>query len=163
MTAVAVRVGSRADVDDALSVYERANLVRRRGVWPSRAARLEQVRTNLLADDAWFLVAVDGGETVGMASVLPHRADRGAGAVVLGAGYLDLIYVLQERWGRGIGGALLDAVIDESAQRGWHRIHLSTHEHDNVRAHRLYSSRGFRRSGVTYEDELGSPVAEWIR
>jgi [ribosomal protein S18]-alanine N-acetyltransferase len=158
-----VRLGGHADVEDALSVYERSNLARRRGVWPSRGTRLEHVRANLLRPDAWFLVAFEGDEAVGMASVLPYHLDRGAGALVPGTAYLDLIYVLPDRWGRGIGGALLDAVIAESARRGWHRIHLSTHERDNERAQRLYASRGFRRTGTIATDDAGEPVAEWLR
>ncbi len=34
MTQIAVKIGSHDDVDAAVSIYERSNLARRRGVWP---------------------------------------------------------------------------------------------------------------------------------
>ena len=49
MTANDVRLGTGGDMDDAASVYERANLARRQGNWPSRPARLAQVTANLHA------------------------------------------------------------------------------------------------------------------
>ena len=158
-----IRIGDSGDVESALSVYERSNLVRRRGVWPARASRLEHVAANLRDPASWFLVAYDAGEAVAMASVLPFRRERGAEPLVAGTAFLDLIYVLPGRWGEGIGGAMLDAVVEEATRRGSGRLHLWTHERDNERAQRLYTSRGFVRTGVTGLDEVGQPVAEWRR
>jgi hypothetical protein len=51
MTHIEVRLGNLDDVDDAVSVYERSNLVRRQGDWPSRPGRqLRQV------EDGTFIV-----------------------------------------------------------------------------------------------------------
>lgn len=158
---IEVRLGGPDDVAEAASVYERSNLARRRGVWPSRAARLQQVIENLRDEASWFLIGRDGEDTVAMASVLPFRADQGMGPVVPETAFLDLIFVLADRWGEGIGGLVLDAVITESAWRGSRRIYLWTHEDDNERAHRLYAGRGFRLTGVISTDDSGSPVAEW--
>jgi len=160
---IKVRLGGTDDVAAALSVYERSNLVRRGGRWASRAQRVAQVGANLRDDTSWFLVAEDGTEVVAMASVLPFRADHGAGPVIPEASFLDLIYVLPDRWGKGIGGVILDAAIEEAARRGSPRIYLWTHEEDNDRAHRLYLGREFTRTGVVGRDEAGGPVAEWIR
>jgi len=161
--AVDVRLGDPEDVNAALSVYERSNLARRHGTWPSRASRLAEVAAKLRDTLSWFLLAREGDAVVAMALVVPQRADRGAGAVVEGSSFLSLIYVLPDRWGRGIGGAVLDAVIGEAARRGSRRIHLWTHERDNERAHRLYLGGGFRRTGTTGADEQGEPIAEWLR
>jgi GNAT superfamily N-acetyltransferase len=158
-----VGLGGPEDVEAAVSVYERSNLARRLGIWPSRATRLASVTANLRDPDSWFLVAHEGGQAVAMALVLPFRGDRGAGPLVPGASFLDLIYVLPDRWGHGIGKALLDGVIDEATRRGSRQIYLWTHERENERAHRLYRSRAFSRTGTTSEDEGGQPVAEWIR
>jgi GNAT superfamily N-acetyltransferase len=160
---IEIRVGGPGDVDAAISVYERSNLARRGGVWPSRAERLAHVTATLRIRASWFLVAYDGNEPVAMASVLPFRTDRGEGPMIPGTSFLDLIYVVPERWGEGIGGATLDAVVEEASRREAGRIHLWTHERDNERAQRLYASRGFVRSGVTGVDEAGQPVAEWRR
>jgi GNAT superfamily N-acetyltransferase len=150
-------LGDAADVDAAVSVYERSNLARRRGEWPNRAARVERATAHLQDPSSWFLVANDGPALVGMASAEPLRAEDGAGLVIPGGCFLNLLFVVPERWGEGIGGAILDAVLAEASRRGSSRIHLWTHE-DNERSHRLYRSRGFSPTGRTAEGE-----GEWAR
>jgi GNAT superfamily N-acetyltransferase len=155
--AVVVRLGEAADVDAAVSVYERSNLARRRGVWPRRAERVAQVRAHLREAETWFLVAEDGPASVAMASVTPLRGDGGGGAAIPGGCFLSYLYVVPDRWGEGIGGAVLDAVLAEARRRGCSRIHLWTH-HDNERSHRLYRSRGFSSTGRASDAE-----GEWAR
>ena len=158
---VTVRMGSSTDVDAALSIYVRSNLVRRKGR-AIPAQRIEQVADNLRNPLTWFLIADAGGESVGMALSMPAREDAGAGPLIPGACYLDLIYVLPDRWGEGIGGVLLDSVLDEARRRGYSRVQLSTHE-DNERSHRLYRSRGFVPAGRTGVNDAGDRVREWVR
>jgi GNAT superfamily N-acetyltransferase len=166
MTSINVRLGTLGDVDAAASVYERSNLARRQGSWPSWSARVAQV-TASLHDAArheaasWFLIGRDGTEAVAMALVHPFRADGGSGDVITGTWFLSLIYVLPERWGTGIGGRLLDAVIDEAKRRGGHHMYLWTHEHQNERAHRLYRSRSFAPTERTMHDDEGQRIGEW--
>jgi len=166
MRAIEVRPGTGADVDDAVSVCERSNLARRQGNWSSRPGRFAQI-TASLHDAAghdtasWFLVGRDGTEAVAMAFVHPFRADGGSGDVIASTWFLSLIYVVPERWGEGIGGRLLDVVIDEAKRRGCHHMYLWTHEHQNERAQRLYRSRSFAPTGRTMHDEEGQPIGEW--
>ena len=47
MAQIDVHLGDLDDVDAAVSVYERSNLVRRHGDWPSRSARVAEVRASL--------------------------------------------------------------------------------------------------------------------
>jgi GNAT superfamily N-acetyltransferase len=153
-------------VNDAVSVYERSNLARRQGDWPSRLGRVVQVRSRLheaaLHDAAsWFLIGRDGDEAVAMALIHPFRANGGSGDVIAGTWFVSLIYVLPDRWGEGIGGMMLDAVIDEANRRGCYRIYLWTHERQNERAHRLYRSYGFAPTGRTMRDDEGKPIGEW--
>ena len=157
-----LRLGAPEDVETAVTIYERSNLARRHQTWPGRSTRLAQVMASLRDGSSWFLLAHEGHEAVAMALVLPFRADRGAGPVVEGSSFLDLIYVVPERWGRGIGTAVLDEVIAEAARRSSRRIYLWTHERDNERAQRLYLSHGFIRTGTTGEDDSGQPIAEWL-
>lgn len=158
-----VRLGTRADVAAAVAVYERSNLARRHGTWPSRSTRIAAVTANLHVADAWFLIGRVDIDAVAMALVRPFRAGGGTGAVLADAVFLDLIYVLPEHWGRGIGGRMLDAVIAEAARRGCHQMYLWTHEHHNERAQRLYLRRSFARTGRTADDASGQPIGEWRR
>lgn len=155
--AVRIRLGDAADVDAAVSVYERSNLARRHGVWPHRAIRVEHVRARLADPESWFLVADDGPVVVGMASAEALRGEAGAGPVIPEGCFLSMLFVVPERWGEGIGGAILDAVLGEARRRHYSRIHLWTHR-DNERSQRLYRRRGFSPTGRTMEDD-----GEWAR
>jgi hypothetical protein len=72
----------------AASVYERSNLARRQGHWPSRPAHVAQV-TASLHDASWFLIGRDGTEAVAMALVRPFRAEGGSGNVIPGTWFLS--------------------------------------------------------------------------
>jgi RimJ/RimL family protein N-acetyltransferase len=155
--AIEVRLGDAAAVDAAVSVYERSNLARRQGVWPNRTARVEHVRAHLRDPAAWFLLANEGPRVVGMASAEPLRGEDGAGRVIASGCFLNLLFVVPERWGEGIGGVILDAVLAEAKRRHYSRIHLWTHE-DNERSRRLYRRRGFSPTGRNADCE-----GEWAR
>jgi RimJ/RimL family protein N-acetyltransferase len=155
--AILIRLGDADDVDPAASVYERSNLARRLGVWPDRTARVERFRAHLRDPASWFLIANDGPMYVGMASAGALRSDNGAGPVIPGGCFLNSLFVVPERWGEGIGGVILDALLAETERRQYSRIHLWTHE-GNERSHRLYRSRGFSRTGRIAEGE-----GEWSR
>jgi GNAT superfamily N-acetyltransferase len=163
MTQIDVRLGIPNDVAAAVSVYERSNLARRHRDWPSRSARVAQVSASLHDDTSWFLIGRDGAEAITMAHVRAFRAGGGTGHVIPGTSFLNLIYVLPDHWGKGIGGMMLDAVIDEAAHRGGHRIYHWTHELQNERAHRLYQSHRFARTGRTSYDISGKSIGEWLR
>jgi GNAT superfamily N-acetyltransferase len=163
MAQIDVRLGELDDVDAAVSIYERSNLARRQGDWPSRATRVAEVTALLHNAASWLLIGRDRGESVAMALLEPFRAEGGAGKVIAGTSFLNLIYVLPDRWGEGIGGAMLDAVIAEADRRGCPRIFLWTNEHQNERAHRLYRSRGFARTGRTTRDVTDKLIGEWLR
>lgn len=49
-------------------------------------------------------------------------------------------------WGRGVGGALLDALLGEAARRGRDQVVLEVRV-DNLRAQRLYARFGFAEVG----------------
>jgi GNAT superfamily N-acetyltransferase len=153
--ALVIRLGDAADVDAAVSVFERSNLARRQGVWPNRAARVKRVRAHLRDADSWFLVASEGPAFVGMASADALWGEDGT--VMPGGCFLSYLFVVPERWGEGIGGMILDAVLAEAKRRHYSRVHLWTH-HDNERSHRLYRSRRFSPTGRTADGE-----GEWAR
>jgi GNAT superfamily N-acetyltransferase len=162
MAKLDVRLGGPKDVNAAVTVYESSNLARRHGQWPSRSSRVAEVTVRLQNAESWFLIGHADDEAVAMALVSPFRAEDGTDPVVPSTWFLNLIYVLPDRWGKGIGGTMLDGVIDEAARRGCHQIYLWTHERQNERAHRLYQSRGFVQTERTLPDDAGELISEWV-
>jgi len=161
---VAIRVvpGGPDDIEVALGVYVRSGTARRGS--PPSDERLDRVRATIAGDESWFFVADDDGEPVGMAVAMPSRENEGSGAIVPGLCYLDLIFVVPERWGEGIGALLLDTVIGQARGRGFSRIHLLTHDH-NVRAQGLYTTRGFAKTSWSRpaSDPTQGTVSGWAR
>lgn len=132
-----------------------ANSARREGLQPppDQEAR---ARGHVVTPGAFLLVAEACGEIVGMALGMQARANDGAGPPVEGLCHISMVFVAPERWGRGIGGRLVDALLAEARARGYDRAQLWT-QADNPNAQRLYEGRGFLRSGREKED-----LGEWI-
>ena len=91
-----------------------------------------------VASGRYYLVAEDAGELVGYAGLLTP-----------GGGQADVLTlaVAEQRWGLGIGAALLDALLSEAARRGCREVFLEVRV-DNDRAQRLYLRRGFAEIGI---------------
>jgi [ribosomal protein S18]-alanine N-acetyltransferase len=95
-----------------------------------------EVTTDLLTK--YYIVADDDGVITGYGGLL---AQRGGQADVL------TLAVAADRWGEGIGGALLDGLLSEAARRGCTEVFLEVRV-DNDRAQRLYRRRGFTGIGI---------------
>jgi ribosomal protein S18 acetylase RimI-like enzyme len=89
------------------------------------------------------LAAVDGGQIVGTIMLL---AWRDGGNVTRGPGEAEIraLAVAPHARGRGIGAALVAAVIERAAQRGVRQLVLLTLPEMRA-AHRLYTGAGFGR------------------
>jgi [ribosomal protein S18]-alanine N-acetyltransferase len=85
----------------------------------------------------YYLVAADDGVITGYAGLLM----AGAQADVL------TLAVAADRWGQGIGSALLEALLAEAARRGCTEVFLEVRT-DNERAQRLYRRYGFAQIGI---------------
>jgi ribosomal protein S18 acetylase RimI-like enzyme len=151
--AITVRPGGPADVDGALAAWAAA-MEARRGR-PVEPAGRERARDHLGKPDAFLLVADDGGRIAGLAVGMQALADDGAGPPLPGHCHISAVFVEPDRWGTGIGGRLVDAVLAAAAARGYRTAQLWT-QADNERALRLYASRGFARTGRSkvVDDEL---------
>jgi ribosomal protein S18 acetylase RimI-like enzyme len=141
MSLIVRAAATPADLDAALAVWRTANEARGRAPAPARVAR---VREKLSAPDALVVVAAEDGAVVAMGLAEPGRADDGAGAPLPGHGHVSMVFVDPARWGRGLGGAVLDAL----HAGGWARTSLWTRT-DNARARRLYDKAGYRPTGRT--------------
>jgi dTDP-4-amino-4,6-dideoxy-D-galactose acyltransferase len=64
-----------------------------------------------------------------------------------GGGRIGLVGVNSDLHGKGIGRALVDAVIDYAATRGWARLDVATQAR-NISAQRLYQAQGFTTSST---------------
>jgi ribosomal-protein-alanine N-acetyltransferase len=88
-------------------------------------------------ESRYYLVAEQDGEIVAYAGLL---AAGGQGDVLT-------IAVATDRWGEGIGSALLERLLAEADRRGCNEVFLEVRA-DNDRAHRLYRRRGFADVGI---------------
>ena len=101
------------------------------------------------------LVAEEEGSVVGFASVGPSR-DEDAHV----EGEVWAVYVLAERWGQGIGRALMDAARGGLRQAGFSEATLWALA-TNERARRFYEAGGWALDGATKEDNSrGFPLTE---
>lgn len=85
----------------------------------------------------YYLVAEDDGVITGYAGLLA----AGTQADVL------TLAVAEDRWSRGTGSALLEALLAEAARRGCTEVFLEVRA-DNARAQRLYRRFGFIQIGI---------------
>lgn len=85
----------------------------------------------------YYLVAEDDGQIAGYAGLL------GAGW----QGDVLTLAVAADRWGQGIGSALLKALLAEAARRGCTEVFLEVRT-DNSRAQRLYRMHEFTEVGI---------------
>ncbi len=100
------------------------------------------------------IVAVLEGEVVGFASLSPYK-ERAAYRPTVE----DSVYVRRDLSGRGIGKALLTAVIDLAAASGFHSV-MARIEASGTASRALHASCGFREVGV--EVEVGRKFNRWI-
>lgn len=131
MSEVAFRAMTTADLDSVLALeldlfgeeaWSRQMLVGELGQQP---------------ESRYYLVAEQDGEIVAYAGLL---AAGGQGDVLT-------IAVATDRWGKGIGSALLERLLAEADRRACHEVFLEVRA-DNDRAQRLYRRRGFADVGI---------------
>jgi phosphinothricin acetyltransferase len=100
------------------------------------------------------IVADEGGEVVGFASLSPYRPRPGYATAVE-----DSIYVAADYRGKGIGGELLREAVVMARTHGFHSVvaRVSATQQASVA---LHQSCGFDFVGV--EREIGRKFGRWI-
>lgn len=162
-----VRFAGPSEVDAAVAVWRASNEARIGGP-PTPPETETMVRGWMASPDAILLVAEREGRIVGMTLAVASRAVDDAGRVtpehpvVPGLCYVSLVFVAPDAWGEGIGARLLDALLTEIARRGYGRVQLWTHE-TNVRARRLYASRGFTLTNDRQVNPAGETIMRFER
>jgi GNAT superfamily N-acetyltransferase len=160
MSELIVRHGTSDDHETAIAIYLAANDVRRGA--PTPPHHIERVQASLRKPDAIFLIAEDADVPAGMALAMPARENGGAGEPVPGLCYLSMVFVTPDRWGNGIGGALVETVLAEAQARDYDRVMLWTHR-DNSRAQRLYERLRFHATGREIDNDLGERIVQYER
>ena len=104
-----------------------------------------------LSDRTRFVAEVDG-KVVGTVGAGPGEFD--------GAAALTALWVDPGFRGRGVGSALVDAVVDWAKGKGFNQVLLWVTE-VNENAQRLYERRGFARTGRMIEVRPREPAVEY--
>jgi GNAT superfamily N-acetyltransferase len=158
---VLIRPGTRVDAEPALEVWRVAYRAER-GVSEVDPGHAQHVRDFLGERDSFLVVADEDGPLVGMAVGTHGRAEDGTGPPVPGLMHLKMLFVRPDRWGRGLGGALVDTVLDESRIREYDHAEVWAHV-DNARAQRLYDRKGFLPTGRERRDRAGDVITQFTR
>ena len=156
-----VRRGGPADFGPAVEVWRAANEARLAGRASPPPVQLERLHA-AMRDPASFLFVADDGGISGMAVGMQGLADDGAGPPIEDLCHVGAVFVAPDRWGAGLGGELVGAVLSEARSRGYGRAQLWTHA-GNTRAQRLYENRVFRRTSREKEDDLGETIVHYER
>lgn len=97
------------------------------------------------------IAAERGGQVIGIANYLTHDSTSALAPVC----YLQDLFVDPQARGGGVGGALIDWLVEESRRRGWARLYWNT-RHDNHAARSLYdkyvAESGFVRYVLRFDN-----------
>jgi phosphinothricin acetyltransferase len=102
-----------------------------------------------------YLVADDGGVVVGFACASSFRPRPGYRFTAE-----DSVYVAKDAVGRGVGRALLRAVIDRCADLGLRQLMAIIGDSDNAASIGLHQALGFTRIGVARN--VGFKHGRWV-
>jgi len=140
---VAYRNARASDADEIAALWALAN--RARGAHFSETS-LGVVRKRIGATAAIGKIAEEEGRVVGVAILSPARENGGRGEPIPGLAHLNTVAVNPERWGMGIGRALVALIVEHARQVGYDELQLYVDE-NNERARRFYERDGWKPTG----------------
>jgi GNAT superfamily N-acetyltransferase len=165
---IEVRRATPADIETVIGLVELE--IGRYREWapawspPGLTPELRERLSPLYADSerAWILLALAGDEAVGVVS-LSVVTGADAREPPPGAVYLWQMFVRRDWQGSGLGGALLDRVLDEARGRGYERMILWAAA-GAAQARRFYEREGFEPTGEEDPDSnFGLPLIQYGR
>jgi phosphinothricin acetyltransferase len=150
-----IRTATLADAAAIREIYnhEVENTTATMDLVPRSLADQEQWISDRSGAFATIVAEVDG-RVVGFAAFSPYK-ERAAYRPTVE----DSVYVRRDLGGRGIGKALLTALIDVAANSGFHSM-MARIEASGTASRALHTSCGFREVGV--EVEVGRKFNRWI-
>ena len=110
---------------------------------PPDRATMEARHSQFVAAGYPYLVAVSGGDVVGYAYGGPFRERKAFRFTVETS-----IYVRRDTHGRGVGGALLAALVAEATTRGFRQMVAVIGDSANAGSIALHAKAGFAPAGV---------------
>lgn len=163
---VMVRTARETDLVGIATVHTAAWQVAYRGIVPDQVLdgldverRLEGLRSFMEENlDFQVLVAEQAGDVVGFVGVGPAQ-DPEAGT---NTGEVYAIYVDPDRWGQGIGRALLHAGHDALSTAGFCDAVLWVLQ-ENSRSRRFYEQAGWFNDGQAKREDRGAFVLNEVR
>ena len=123
-----IRIRALTDTPDAFGSTLERETVFTANDWISRLER---------EDCVTFIAFLDVDSPIGLVTCAPYGTHAG----------LYSMWVDPQQRGRGIGGMLVDAVIDWAKERGYQKILLDVGDY-NAPAIALYKSKGFLETGI---------------
>ncbi len=122
---------------------------------PPSAGEIEARLAAVLNEGLPYLVAISGGRVLGFAYAAPFRPRAAYRYTVE-----DSIYVAPESVGRGVGIALLSAVITACERLGKRQMIAVIGDSHNAASIGLHAALGFARSGVGHA--VGFKHGRWV-
>lgn len=157
---VVLRQLSESDGDGLASLWQAATDQRRVDLG---LERLSAPDVALIRPGAFAVGLVDSNQLLSAALAMPGRADDGRSEHnVPGLAHISSVATLPGRWGEGMGGRCVRAIMCQATRRGFARVQLWTHR-SNVGARRLYEREGFELSGRQKNDDHGEPIVHLMR
>lgn len=117
----------------------------------------------VLARPGAFGVGIFDDVLVTAAVAMPARGDDGRSEHnVPGLAHISSVVTRPDRWGEGLAGEVLEAVMLNALRRGHARAQLWTHA-SNDASRRLYERHGFWQSGRQRPDDNGEQILHYLR
>jgi GNAT superfamily N-acetyltransferase len=122
---------------------------------PPFAVEVAAIRSRMVGEDAWALLARDGDAPAGHIALLPDPAPRNV--------YLWQLFIRPPHWGTGLADRLHEEFLAASRTRGYRTARLRT-PFDQGRSRRFYERNGWQTDGVaSYEEKLGLDLLVYTR
>lgn len=128
--------------------------------WGSARAEASRIRTTVFVEEQGVPVEIEmDDKDAASVHAIAYVDGRAVGTGrLLPDGHIGRMAVLKESRGGGVGGAILERLVDEARRRGMKEVALSAQTH----ALGFYRKHGFREAGPVFE-EAGIPHQEMRR
>ncbi|WCO66698.1 GNAT family N-acetyltransferase [Iamia majanohamensis] len=150
-----VRLADLDDVEGIRAIYNR-EVLEGTATFDLRPRSPEEQRAWLTDRDGAHavVVAVEGATVLGFGSLSPYRPRPAYRTTVE-----DSVYVDPDQQGRGVGRAILEALVATATQHGFHLVigRITGHNEASVA---LHHACGFETVGV--EREVGRKFSRWL-